>query len=91
MYNSAVLTDDDKKWIAAELSGQVAASEGRMGALTGFEARMGTRLDRFEATLIAEFQKWKVSAIDPRVEAAARRTMDLEVEALLRVEKVENT
>ena len=75
-----MLTDDDKKWIAAELSGQVAASEGRMEALTGFEARMGTQLDRFEARLIAEFQKWTLPLIDSRVEAAARRTMDLEVE-----------
>jgi hypothetical protein len=51
-----------------------------MEALTGFEARMGTQLDRFEARLIAEFQKWTLPLIDSRVEAAARRTMDLEVE-----------
>jgi len=43
-----MLTDDDKKWIAAEISTQIAASEKRMGA----------RMEKVEAALSAEFRKW---------------------------------
>jgi hypothetical protein len=40
--------------------------------------------------LLAEFQKWTLPADDPRVDAAARRTINLELEALQsRVEKLE--
>ncbi len=64
-----MLTDDDKKWIAAQIS----ASEERIGA----------RVEKFEATLIAEFRKWKLPENnDPRIDSAALRTMDLELEAL---------
>jgi hypothetical protein len=82
-----VLTDDDKKWIAAEIS----ASEERVGALAGYEERVGARLDRFEAALIAEFQKWTLPLTsDPGIEAAALRTLDLEIESLQgRVDKLE--
>ncbi len=43
-----MLTDDDKKWIAAEISTQIAASEERMGA----------RMERIETALLTEFHKW---------------------------------
>jgi len=78
-----MLTNDDKKWIAAQMSARTVASEDPVGARIGmYEERLGARLERFEATLIAEFQKWKLPAIDPRVEAAALRAMDLELEGL---------
>lgn len=74
-----MLTDDDKKWIAAQIS----AGEERMEApIAAYERRFDARLEKFQATLIAEFQKWALPAIDPRVEAVALRAMDLELEGL---------
>jgi hypothetical protein len=50
-----MLTDDDKKWIAA----QICAKEGCMEAPTpAYESRFWARLEKFEAALIAKFQKW---------------------------------
>jgi len=73
------MTDDDKKWIAAQSS----ASERTMGAIVGYEQRIVARLEKFEATLTAEFRKWTLPPVDdPRVEAAALRAMDLELEGL---------
>jgi hypothetical protein len=43
-----MLTDDDKKWLAAEISTQIAASEERMGA----------RMEKIETALLTEFHKW---------------------------------
>jgi len=79
-----MLTDDDKKWIAAEISSEITASENGTGALiAAYEERIGARLEKFEATLIAEFHKWTLSpSSDLRIDAAAMRTMDLELEAL---------
>ncbi len=79
-----MLTDDDKKWIAAEISSQVFASEERSAApLAGYEQRIGARLDQYAATLIAGFQKWaRPVGDDSRVHEAAMRTMGLELEAL---------
>ncbi len=87
-----MLTDDDKKWIAAEISTQIAASEDGMGApIAAYGERIVARLDKFQTTLIAEFHKWALPVSDdPRIDGAALRTMDLELEALQgRVEKLE--
>ena len=43
-----MLTDDDKKWMSAEISGQIAASEVRLGA----------RMGKVETALLTEFHKW---------------------------------
>jgi len=72
-----MLTDDDKKWIAVSIG--------------AYESRIVARLERFEATLIAEFNKWALPVSDdPRIASAALRTMDLELEALQgRVDKLD--
>jgi len=54
------------------------------------EERMAARLAQFESTITGEFRKWVLPPIDPRVEAAACRASDLELEALLRVRKSGN-
>jgi len=75
-----MLTADDKKWISAEIS---ATEDHTAAPLTAREQRIGARLEKLQATLIAEFRKWMLPACDdPRVEAAALRTIDLELEAL---------
>ena len=66
-----MLTNDDKKWI----TDLIAPSEERIAA----------RMERMQTSLLNEFEKWKLPAIDPRVEAAASRTMNLELEALRRL------
>jgi len=72
-----MLTDDDKKWIAAQIS----ASEERMGA----------RMEKIETALLTEFHKWASPVITRlRSHSDALRTMDLELEALQgRVDKLE--
>lgn len=76
-----MLTDDDKKWISAEISGQIGASEERMGA----------RMEKIETALLTEFHKWAPPVVTRlRSHSDALRTMDLELEALQgRVEKLE--
>jgi hypothetical protein len=76
-----MLTDDDKDWFAGETFGQIAVYEGRIEA----------RLEKFEAALVNEFHKWALpGSNDPRIDSAALRTIDLELEALQgRVEKLE--
>jgi len=76
-----MLTDDDKKWIAAEISTQIAASEERMGA----------RMERIETALLTEFHKWASPVVTRlRSHSDAMRTLDLEIEALQsRVDKLE--
>jgi len=76
-----MLTQEDKKWIASEISAQIAASEERMGA----------RIERIETTLLTEFHKWASPVVTRlRSHSSAMRTMDLELEALQdRVEKLE--
>lgn len=76
-----MLTDDDKKWIAAEISTQISASEERLGA----------RMEKIETALLTEFHKWASPVITRlRSHSDALRTMDLELEALQgRVEKLE--
>jgi len=73
-----MLTDDDKNWIAEPIA--------------AYESRFGSRLEKFQATLIAEFHKWTLPVgDDPRIDSAALRTMDLELEALHgRVDKLES-
>lgn len=47
------------------------------------EDRVGVRMERVKAALVAEFRKWALpEKDDPRVEAAALRTIDLEFEGL---------
>ena len=77
-----MLTDEDKKWIAAEISTQIAASEERMGA----------RMEKIETALLTEFHKWASPVITRlRSHSDAMRTLDLEMEALQsRVDKLEN-
>jgi hypothetical protein len=59
-----MLTDDDKKWIAAQIS----ASEERMGA----------RMEKIETALLTEFHKWASPVITRlRSHSDALRTMDL--------------
>lgn len=72
-----MLTDDDKKWIAAQTS----ASEERMGA----------RMEKIETALLTEFHQWASPVITRlRSHSDALRTMDLELEALPeRVDKLE--
>jgi hypothetical protein len=72
-----MLTDDDKKWIATEVS----ASEERIGA----------RMEKIETALLTEFHKWASPVITRlRSHSDALRTMDLELEALQgRVDKLE--
>ncbi len=79
-----MLTDDDKKWIAA----QIVASEERMTArINAGEERM----EKIETALLTEFHKWASPVITRlRSHSDALRTMDLELEALQgRVEKLE--
>jgi hypothetical protein len=73
-----MLTDDDKKWITA----QIAASEVRMGA----------RMEKIETALLTEFHKWASPVITRlRSHSDAMRTLDLEMEALQsRVDKLES-
>jgi hypothetical protein len=60
-----MLTDEDKKWIAAE----IAANEERMGA----------RMEKLETALLTEFHKWASPVITRlRSHSDALRTMDLE-------------
>ena len=72
-YNTAMLTDDDKQWISAQISSAIAASEERLGA----------RIEKIETSLLTEFHKW-ASPVATRLRAhsSALRTMDLEMEAL---------
>ncbi len=76
-----MLTDDDKKWITAEMSTQMAAGEERTGA----------RMEKIETALLTEFHKWASPVITRlRSHSDALRTMDLELEALQgRVDKLE--
>jgi hypothetical protein len=77
-----MLTEEDKKWIAAEISTQIAASEERMGA----------RMEKIETALLTEFHKWASPVITRlRSHSDALRTLDLEMEALQgRVDKLES-
>jgi hypothetical protein len=72
-----MLTDDDKKWIAAQI--------------TASEERMGARMEKIETALLTEFHKWASPVITRlRSHSDALRTMDLELEALQgRVDKLE--
>jgi hypothetical protein len=76
-----MLTDDDKKWIAVEISTQISAGEERLGA----------RMEKIETALLTEFHKWASPVITRlRSHSDALRTMDLELEALQgRVDKIE--
>ena len=76
-----MLTDQDKKWIAAEIATQIVASEERVEA----------RIEKVETALLTEFHKWASPVITRlRSHSDALRTMDLELEALQgRVEKLE--
>ena len=67
-YNVAMLTDEDKQWIA----NQIAASEGRLSA----------RIEKTETVLLTEFHKW-ASPVEmrQRTHAAALRAIDAEMEA----------
>ncbi len=72
-----MLTDDDKNWIAAQISAN--------------EERMGARMEKIETALLTEFHKWASPVITRlRSHSDALRTMDLELEALQgRVDKLE--
>lgn len=77
-----MLTDGDKKWIAGEISAQMAASEERTGA----------RMEKIETALLTEFHKWASPVVTRlRSHSDAMRTLDLEMEALQsRVDKLES-
>jgi hypothetical protein len=83
-----MLTDDDKKWMAARIS---ASGNSVEVPWASFEQRIGARLEKLEATLINEFRKWALPTTDdPPVAFAALRTTDLELKALQgRVDKLE--
>ena len=69
----SMLTDDDKKWIAAHISSQI----------TGSEERMTARIEKVETALLTEFHNWASPVITRlRSHSDALRTLDLEVEAL---------
>jgi hypothetical protein len=72
-----MLTDDDKNWIATQISAN--------------EERMGARMEKIETALLTEFHKWASPVITRlRSHSDALRTMDLELEALQgRVDKLE--
>ncbi len=83
-----MLTDDDKKWIAAEIT----ASEERMGArMAESEQRTRAGMERIETALLTEFHKWASPVITRlRSHSDGMRTLDLEIEALQgRVDKLE--
>src|SRR5271166_1882155 len=65
-YNVAMLTDEDKQWIA----NQIAASEERLSA----------RIEKTETVLLTEFHKW-ASPVEmrQRTHAAALRAIDAEM------------
>ena len=71
-----MLTDDDKKWIADQISAS--------------EERMGTRMEKIETALLTEFHKWASPVVTRlRSHSDAMRTLDLEMEALQgRVDKL---
>ncbi len=76
-----MLTQEDKQWIADQVSSQIAASEERIAA----------RIERTETALLTEFHKW-ASPVEmrQRTHAAALRAIDTEMEALNdRVKKLE--
>ena len=76
-----MLTQDDKQWIADQISSQIAASEERLAA----------RIERTETALLTEFHKW-ASPVEmrQRTHAAALRAIDTEMEARNdRVKKLE--
>ena len=77
-----MLTQEDKKWIASEISAQIAASEERMGA----------RMEKIETALLTEFHKWASPVeLRQRSHAAALRALDAEVESLAdRLKNLEN-
>ena len=80
-YNVAVLTDEDKQWIANQIATQIAASE----------ARLSARIEKTQTTLLTEFHKC-ASPVEmrQRTHAAALRAVDAEIEALTdRVKKLE--
>jgi hypothetical protein len=86
-----MLTDNDKKWFTAVISGRVSSGGDVIGtALSAYERRISARLERFQARLTRGFRSSVLPPIDPRIEAAALRTFDLEMEALQsRVDKLE--
>ncbi|MFZ0708172.1 MAG: hypothetical protein WAM71_21410 [Candidatus Korobacteraceae bacterium] len=76
-----MLSEEDKQWIADQVSSQIAASEERIAA----------RIERTETALLTEFHKW-ASPVEmrQRTHAAALRAIDTEMEALDdRVKKLE--
>ena len=85
-----MLTDDDKQWIARQVSEVIAQSEERtMGRiervgtqLAQSEERAMARIERVETSLLTEFHKW-ASPLEMRVRshATALRALDLELEA----------
>jgi len=96
-----MLTDEDKKWLAGELSRQSAASEERLAKLIDariaasedrMTERMIERIEKVETALLTEFHKWASPVVTRlRSQTEALRTLDLELEALqARVEKLEN-
>jgi hypothetical protein len=87
-----MLTEDDKKWISAELGGHITVNEARMCAqVTGSEARMCARLEKMQAALVAEFRKLALPEETPlRRDTSPRRILELELETLQRrVDKLE--
>jgi hypothetical protein len=83
-----MLNDEDKRWFAAQICG----TQDSVGAsIACYEQRIGARLERFQTTLLAEFQRWALPiSNDERSHSDALRTTDLELEALQgRVEKLE--
>jgi len=87
-----MLTQEDKQWIAEQISSQIAASEQRaIARLEAVEARLEARIERTETTLLTEFHKW-ASPVEARQRshAAALKALDAEMEALDdRVKKLE--
>jgi hypothetical protein len=61
-----VLADDDKKWIAAEISAQTAASEERLVA----------RMLRIQTALLDELRKWDPLPLFDHVNAGRRFSRD---------------
>jgi len=87
-----MLTQEDKQWIAEQISSQIAASGQRaIARLEAVEARLEARIERTETTLLTEFHKW-ASPVEARQRshAAALKALDAEMEALDdRVKKLE--
>lgn len=91
-----MLSEEDKQWIAGQITSQITASEHRVVARlekteTALLGYIEARAEETETALLTEFHKW-ASPVEmrQRTHAAALRAIDTEMEAPTdRVKKLE--